>query len=153
MTTETFYKKIGGKYIPCKYYDDVVMNAFPMGATLVVVDKNTSSRRYGIRPEFAATLAASIVIEDAITKVIHDASAARPKTTPVTQEQRDAWDKCEEAWGDDRFYVEYPASVDSAHAASNALSKEVEKMMLNETVRDAYQQFLMVYQLSKKHEL
>ena len=78
------------------------------------------------------------------------ASEARPKKGPLTEAQQKAWQVMKEAYGDDIFYLTYPSHVEIVEAGIKAMQEEANKMLEHPSVRDAYNQFMMVYQLVKE---
>ncbi len=96
-----FYEKVGRRYKPVYEYDNDLLDAFPKGNHLVMVYPGGSSRRFNIEPNYAAMIAAGRVAEDAISEAIRKASDLRPKSAPITPEQRAAWDKLVKELGED----------------------------------------------------
>lgn len=152
MSKETiFYVKQGRKYVPHSSYSSEFCDAFPKGTHLVQSYPGGSMRRYNIDPAYAPMIAAGRVAEDAISKVLMQASDMRPKSTPLTEGQRAAWAKLIEEFGEEARYLEWPSAREACEAAVNAMIKEAEVLLQDPVVRKAYDKFLFVAALTKDH--
>lgn len=149
-----YYIKEGRRYVPVAEYDSELIDSFPKGYHLVSVYPGGSSRRFNIDPTYAPLIAAGRVAEDAISKTIMEHSAARPRSDrrPLTPEQRQAWEKLCEAFGNERYALEYCSYREAAEAGVKAMMAEADKLMSNPTVRKAFDRFIMVCELTKEHE-
>jgi hypothetical protein len=152
MTKEIFYKKVGNRYEPVYEYDQVLLDAFPKGAHLVNVYPGGQSTRYNVDPNYAAMIAAGRVAEDAISRVLMKASDLRPKTAPITPGQRKAWDNLIKVFGPEARTLEWPSAREVSEAAVKAMQVEADKLMQNDSVRQAYEHFLLLCELTKQHE-
>jgi len=148
-----FYEKVGRRYVPVSEYDSDLLNSTPKGTHLIMCYPGGSSTRYNINPNYAAMIAAGRVAEDAISKAIHDASEMRPHKKPVTEKQQKAWKALAKAFDNDRYYVELPSAREIAEAGVQALQLEADKLMKNASVRHAYEQFMLVCELTKEHNV
>ena len=146
-----FYEKVGRKYLPVAEYDNDLMDAFTKGTHLVQVYPGGASRRYNIDPAYAPMIAASRVAEDAICRAISEASELRPKQTPITEGQRKAWKKLAQEFGDELCTLQGLSVRDCAEAGVKAMMQEADKLLSNPTVRNAYEKFLFVAELTKEH--
>jgi hypothetical protein len=146
---KTFYEKVGRRYKPVYEYDQTIMDAFPKGTHIVMCYPGGQSRRYNIDPNYAAMISAGRVAEDVISRVIYQASEARPKQNPITERQRAAWEEMKAAFGDDFFSLTLPAARDIAEQGVAAMQSEADQLMQNEAVRQAYEQFQLVCELTK----
>lgn len=146
-----FYKKEGRKYIPVSEYDDEVLDSLPYGDHLISVYPSGMSRKR-VEPNFAAMVAAGRYAEDSIAKKVQEASDLRPKTTPLTQEQRDAWTALSKAFGEEIHTLSWPSSWDAARAGVEAMQEEADKLMSNTAVRRAYDQFMFLAKLTMEEE-
>ena len=152
MTRKTFYEKVGRRYIPVKEYDAKFCDAYPSGAHVTVVTPGVKSTRYNIDPDYAALIAASMVAYDHICKVIVDRSSLKPTKEPITEEQKELWDKLSQSLNEACLPL-YRASVaESVRAGTDAMIKEAEKLMKNEAVRQAYEQFITVAKLCSDYQ-
>jgi hypothetical protein len=152
MTKKIFYEKIGRRYVPVAEYDSTYMDSFPKGTHLVMCYPGGSSRRFNIDPNYAAMIAAGRVAEDAICKSISKASELRPQRTPITVGQKRAWEKLAKEFGDELCTLHGLSVHDCAEAGVKAMMEEADKLMSNPTVRKAYEQFLIVAELSKENK-
>lgn len=149
---EVFYKKVGRKYVAVSEYDDKLSHSIPYGDFLLSVYKNGASRQR-IVPAFAPMIAAGRYSKDSVTKAIRDASDMRPRNTPVTVGQQAAWKKLSKEFGDDLHCLTWPAAQGVADEAVKAMQTEADKLLSVPAVRNAYDQFMLVYQLTKEqHE-
>lgn len=154
-----FYEKVGRKYVPVSEYDSNLLDALPKGAHIVMVYPGGQSTRYKIDPNHAAMIAAGRVAEDAISSSIMKATEIRrqqrnDKGVPLTPDQRQAWDRLVEVFGDDARQLEWPSVRECAEAGVKAMQEEAEKLMTVPAVKKAYEHFMLVCELTKeKNEL
>jgi hypothetical protein len=151
MTETIFYIKKGRRYIPHSYYSNEMCDAFPKGTHLVQVYSGGSSRRFNIDPNYAAMIAAGRVAEDAISKVLMRASDLRPKRAPLTEGQRAAWDNLIKEFGEEARCLEWPSAREACEEAVKAMQLEADKLLENPIVRQAYDRFLFIAELTKDH--
>ena len=152
-----FYKKVGRKYEPVSEYDSELMDAFPKGTHIVICYPGGQSRRYNIDPNYAAMIAAGRLAEDTISKAIMDASEIRRQQrhetgTPLTPSQKAAWENLVKEFGDNAKQLEWPSVRECAEAGVKAMQEEATKLMEHESVKQAYEHFLMVCELTKEHK-
>jgi hypothetical protein len=102
-----------------------------------------------VEPDYAAMIAAGRVAEDAMSKAINKASELRPKQTPITEGQRRAWKKLAKEFGDELATLHINSARDIAEAGVKAMQAEADKLMKHESVRAAYDQFLLVCRLTQ----
>jgi len=145
-----YYEKRGRRYVPVAEYDNDLLDSFPRGNHLVMCYPGGTSRRFNVEPNHAALIAASRVAEDAICRAISKASELRPKQTPITPKQKKAWEALAKAFGDDLCTLHGLSVHDCAEAGVKAMQEEANKLMANPAVRLAYEQFLLVCELTKK---
>ena len=144
-----YYEKIGRKYVPVSEYDNEYLDSFPKGSHLVICYPGGQSRRYNIDPNYAALIAAGRVAEDAIIQAMSKASELKPQQTPVTLAQQRAWKKLAREFGDSLCTLNSASAYDITQAGLKALEKEADKLLTNPAVRKAYEQFLLVAELTK----
>lgn len=149
-----FYRKVGRKYEPVSEYDSDLMDAFTKGTHLVEVYPGGSSRRYNIDPNYAAMIAAGRVAEDAISKAIMEKSALRvpEREQPITEDQKQKWEALAESFGEERFALEWCSYREAAEAGVKAMQTEADKLMTNPSVRRAFNNFILMCQLTKERE-
>lgn len=154
VTKKIFYEKKGRRYVPVAEYDNDFMDSFRKGAHIVMSYPGGSSRRYNIDPAYGPMIAAGRYAEDAISRHIMNVSALRvpEKNKPLTQEQQDAWMALAKAMGNERYALEYCSYREAAEAGVKAMQDEADKMLANPNVRRAWDQFMLVWQLTKERE-
>ena len=146
----TLYKKVGRRYVPCAEYDSDVFDSFPAGATLVMCYPGGQSRRFHVEPNYAAMIAAGRVAEDAICKAIAAADQVRPTRRALTPEEHAAWQNLIAVWGDEARSLSRASHYDVARAAVDAMCREADSLMQHESVRQAYDHFLVMCELTKR---
>ena len=147
-----YYEKVGRRYVPVAEYDNQYLDSFPKGSHLVMCYPGGQSRRFNINPNYAAMIAAGRVAEDAISKAVVKASEMRPHNTPITEKQKKAWENLAKAFDSERYYIEIPSAREIAEAGTLAMMEEAEKLMTNESVRKAYDHFILMCELTKEKE-
>ena len=147
-----YYEKVGRRYVPVTEYDSTLLDSFPKGDHLVSVYPGGRSRHYNIDPAYAPMIAAGRVAEDAICKAISTASELRPQQTPITPGQKKAWEKLAKEFGDDLATLTGLCIRDCAEAGIKAMQAEAVKLMKHESVRKAYDHFLLTAELCKEHK-
>ena len=149
MTKATFYRKQGKKYVPVTYYDSELDNSWHEGAHLVIVEPNTTIQRVGINPDFATVIAAASYARDAMANAIFEASKFRPVDQPLTQEQLDAWHQMEKVMGSRLYTLTSTSAYDVVDAGIEAMTKRANELLENPAVKRAWDNFMMVCQLTK----
>jgi len=91
------------------------------------------------------------VAEDRMCEAMRKASEMRPARTPITLAQQRAWRKLAKEFGDDLATLNGPSNRDIAEAGLKAMQAEAEQLLTNPAVRLAYEQFLLVCELTKKN--
>jgi hypothetical protein len=147
-----YYEKVGRKYVPVAEYDSMFMDSFAKGNHLVMCYPGGTSRRFNIEPALAPMIAAGRFAEDEMCRImVLKATEMRPQSTPVTPAQKDAWQKLSEAFGDTSTVLQGAAIRDIVDEGLKALQVEAEKLLRNEAVKQAYEQFLFIAALTKEH--
>lgn len=147
-----YYEKVGRRYVPVAEYDGDFMDSFHKGNHLVMVYPGGTSRRFNIDPNYAAMIAAGRLAEDAICRALNKASEMRPARTPITPAQQRAWKKLAKEFGDDLCTLNGTCIRDIAEAGVKAMQAEADQLMKHESVRLAYEQFLLVCELTKEKQ-
>jgi hypothetical protein len=147
-----YYEKRGRRYVPVSEYDSEYLDSFSKGTHIVMCYPGGQSRRYNIDPNYAAMIAAGRVAEDAICRSISKASEMRPQRTPITLGQKKAWEKLAKEFGDDLATLNINSSRDIAEAGITAMMIEANELLKNPAVKKAFDQFLMVAELSKEKQ-
>lgn len=151
MTKTVFYKKVGRRYKPVSQYDSELMDAYPQGTHLVVCRPGGQTTHFNIDPNYAAMIAAGQVAEDAISRAISEASEIQPPRKPITEAERDAWHHLIAVWGEEARSLTRPATRDIAEAGVRAMQAEAVKLMQHESVRRAFDHFLLTVALTREH--
>lgn len=149
---KVYYEKIGRRYHPVAEYDNDLLDSFPKGNHLVMCYPGGTSRRFNVEPNHAAMIAAGRVAEDAICTALHKASEMRPERTPITLGQQRAWKKLAKEFGNDLATLSLGCARDLADAGVKAMQEEADKLMQHESVRRAYEEFLLICELTKEHK-
>lgn len=148
MTT-VIYKKQGRRYVPVAQYDPEYLDSLPRGAHLILCNPGQKSRHFNIDPNHAALIAASRRMLDAMTQSLVHASEVKPATRKsLTETQIAAWNDMIDALGEDGRMLCYNSAHDICKAGVDALTAEASQLMENESVRRAYEQFLLVCELA-----
>jgi hypothetical protein len=147
-----YYEKIGRRYVPVAEYNSELMDSFPRGTHLVVCHPGGVSRRYDIDPALAPMIAAGIHAKQEICSALVRASEMRPARTPITEEQQAAWQALATAFGDELATLHGQNINDIADAGVEAMIKEANKLMENQSVRKAYDHFILMAKLAKDQE-
>ena len=146
---KVYYEKRGRRYHPVAEYDNDLLDSFPRGNHLVMCYPGGSSRRFNVEPDYAAMIAAGRVAEDALSEAIRKASELRPQKNPITPGQKKAWEKLAKEFGDELATLQIDSARDIAEAGVKALQAEADKLMQHASVRQAYEQFLLVCRLTQ----
>jgi len=154
MTKKIFYEKVGRRYKPVYEYDQTLLDSFSKGTHMVNVYPGGSSTRYNVDPAYAPMIAAGRVAEDAISRHIMETSKMRMpgRSTPLTEEQRAAWHALSKAMGKESYALEFCSYREAAEEGVKAMAQEAEKLLQNDSVRQAYEHFLLLCELTKQHE-
>jgi hypothetical protein len=145
-----YYEKRGRRYVPVAENDYDLFDAMPKGAHLVMTYPGGQSKRYNINPNYAALIAASRVAEFAMCDALRRASDVQPPHRPLTPEQMAAWNHLIEVFGEDARSLSRASAHDIAEAGLKALQEEADRLMKHASVKCAYEQFLLVCELTKE---
>ena len=150
MTKKIYYEKRGRRYVPVAEYDGDFIDSYTHGTHLLMVYPGGQSRQYNIDPAYAPMIAAGRVAQDAVCRAISKASEMRPARTPITIGQKKAWEKLAKELGDELATLNGLCIRDCAEAGIQAMQAEADKLLTNPAVKLAYEQFLLVCELTKK---
>jgi len=150
MTKKIYYEKRGRRYVPVMEHDYELMDAMPRGNHLIMCYPGGTSTRYNIDPALAPMIAAGRVAEDRMSEAVRKASEMRPRRKELTHDQQRAWARLNRAMGDDIYTIEVASARDIAEAGLKAMQAEAEQLLTNPAVKLAYEQFLLVCDLTKK---
>lgn len=104
-------------------------------------------RRFNIDPDYAPMIAAGRVAEEKISEALMKANELRPQITPITPAAQRAWMKLKKELGNEAMLTRGSAR-DAAEAAVKAMADEAEKLLKNESIRQAYEHFQLLCKLS-----
>ena len=150
MTKKIYYEKRGRRYVPVMEYDEYLMDGLPYGNHMIMCFPGGRSTRYNIDPALAPMIAAGRVAEDKMSEAVREVSAMRTRRHPLTQKQQQAWQRLNKALGDDIYTIEIASAREIAEAGLKAMQKEAQQLLTNPAVKLAYEQFLLVCELTKK---
>jgi len=155
---KVFYERVTTgsriRYKPVKEYDSELMDAMHKGTHIVMSYPGGRSTRYNIDPAFGPMIAAGRFAEEYISRHIMEVSGLRAQESrkPVTEEQRVAWEALKAAFGDEQYPLEYCSYREAAEAGVKAMQIEAEKMLENPSVRRAWNNFMLIWQLTKEQD-
>ena len=155
MTKKIFYEKVGRRYKPVYEYDYALLDALPKGNHLISVYPGGKSTHFNIDPNYAALIAAGRIARDAMTQAIQEASEIRREEnsdTPLTPKQKAAWEQLIESFGERARFLRWNSARDVAEAGISAMQHEADELMKHDAVRSAFEQFLMVCELTKEND-
>jgi hypothetical protein len=156
MTQKIYYEKHGRRYVPVRELDNDLVNSMPKGTHIVMCHPGGTSTHYNIDPAYAPMIAAGRVAEDAISAAIMKATALRQnyrmRQRPLTPEQKAAWEHLVEVFGDEAKALEWPSAREAAEEAVKAFQREADELLKHESVKQAYDHFMMMCELTKEHK-
>lgn len=149
-----FYEKRGRRYVPVAEYDNDWMDSFPKGNHLIMCYPGGVSRRFRIDPAYAPMIAAGRVAEDAISRRIQQETELRPTNREIDKETQRKWKKFISTIPEDfRYMFTHGCARDAAEAGVKAMQEEADKLMQHESVRKAYDHFMLMCKLVKENDL
>ena len=138
--------------MPVCEYDSEMIDSFSEGTHLVMCYPGGQSRRYNIDPAYAPLIAAGRVSLDAMARAMRMASELKPRQTPITEGQRKAWKNLAKELGDELCALTGASAHDIAEAGLNALIVDSDILLSNPSVREAYDHFILLCELTKEHK-
>jgi hypothetical protein len=152
MKPTGIYKKVGRRYVELGEYDHEMLDYVPIGTTLIIKQKGMTSRCYNVDPDIVPMLAAAKYCEDAVSRKIMEATELRAnhrmRQRELTPGQRQAWANLIKEFGEEAHQLEWPSAREAAEAAGVALQQEAEKLLSNQSIKQAYEHFLLLCKLS-----
>lgn len=151
-----FYEKVGRRYVPVAEYDNELLDSFPKGNHLVMCYPGGSSRRFNVDPALAPMIAAGRYAEQPMHDALRKASEmhrSKYENTILTEEQHAVWEQFVKLMGERGRYVQWSSIHDIAEAGIKAMEEEAERLMQHESVRKAYDHFMLMCKLVKQNEL
>jgi hypothetical protein len=148
----TFYKKQGRRYVPVSEYDSEFHDSIREGTHLVVSRPGYTSRRFNVEPALAPMIAAGYIAEEKISKVIMDELAFKPEHGPLTPAQLEAWENYKQAMGDSLCRLSSNSIMNAVRAGVNEMVKESSKLMEYPSVKNSYDQFVLLSKLVSENK-
>ena len=155
MRSTGIYKKVGRRYVEIGEYEPEVTDYIPNGVTVTVKRPGMQSTRYNVDPDIVPLLAAAVYCEDQISQAIYRAGELRPHNRSITLAQREAFDRFLETMPEEdsnRFMMTVGSAREAAEAGTKALVAEAEKLLANESIKAAYEHFLLLCKLSAQND-
>lgn len=124
-------------------------------ALTIYLDNNGAYTRHNIEPEFAPLIAAAMFASDTITKRLMSASELRMRDAGernLTERQKAAWENLILEFGDSAKQLEWPSVREICDAGVDALVAESKSLLENPAVKQAYDHFLLLCELTKESE-
>jgi hypothetical protein len=146
MTTK-YYKRVdNGKYQEIGECEPELWDSVPEGVHMIVKDKNTQSRRHKVDPAWIPVLAVMMLQRDNFCNAVYKASEARPQRTLINEQERYLWEELKKV--SDVNYITYPSSHDICEKSYEFIQAEVDKLLTNVAVKEAYDNFLVMCKLA-----
>lgn len=134
-------------------YSNEWNESFPLDtATLTVTRKGSTSRRFRIDIAMAPLLAGCLYLEDAMCAAMVDKDALKPERSPLTEEQKAAWDHLIKVGGDSFKMLSRPSYHDIVKAGTEELTKHMQHVLQDPTVADAYNAFMTTVKLKPEKD-
>jgi hypothetical protein len=150
------YKKVGRRYVEVGEYDTEFMDYVQNGATLVVKRKSCTARYFNVEPAIVPMLAAAKYCEDEISSALVRAGELRMQRSDrereLTPGQKAAWENLVREFGDSARQLEWPSARECAEAGALAMVEEAQKLLANQSIKEAYEHFLLLCKLSASSE-
>lgn len=159
--TEFYRKEVSAAgeetFVKVSEYDSELINAFPVGSCIQVVVGNSTIRRYNVDPAIAPMVAASMLLADKMTDIISEAARYKIKDNEngkiqLTQEQQDAWEALNKAFDGNLSVLRVPSIREIADSVLDVISQKAKELLNNESVKEAYEHFLLVCKLTRSAE-
>ena len=155
MTTKQFYKKEGRRYVPVSAYDNDLCSSFPIGTSIVVVDKNLTMYKRNVDDVRAPVVGALMLYTQTLVDTLVEASRASPGSSArqkLTPEAAADWQAFIAKHGEEFRYLTYPSASGIAEASVQAFEQKVAALMKHPTVKDAYEKLLLTIKLTVSEE-
>lgn len=147
---ETYYKRVGRRYVPVAEYDNELLNSFSKGAHLVICKPGVTTKLYNIDAEYAPLIAAVNSMGEHLSHLIRHELEFKPVQTPITPEQKQAWENLALAFGNSLAPLQSESVFNVVEQAKRAIIDEAKLLLTNESVKLAYENFLLVAALTKE---
>jgi len=144
---QTYYVKQGRRYHPVHYYDHDVMDSLPIGSHLITVTDTGRMYRQNVTPDYAPVAAIGMYAQRFLTDQIREASEMKPYNREVSSEQRALFDQFLESLGEESCMLTYGSAYDIASEVVSHVEKEIQSLLENPSVKNAYDHFLLLAKL------
>ena len=94
-------------------------------------------------------IAAGSYAEDRIAAIIVDKLTYTPEIPPYTQEQKEAWDRMREVYGEDLCRLKTSTIMEAVRAGVSEMIKEAEEILENPALQQSYDNFLLLSKLTR----
>lgn len=150
---KTYYELVGDSYVPALEYDSDLLDAAPEGAHLLLTRPGGVSRRFNINPAYAPMIAAGSIAENAMVAAMVKASELKPARQPLTPGQVAAWENLAQELGDERATLNGASAHAIIEAGIAAMQAEADKLLKYPAVKQAYDEFMLVAELTKEQNV
>jgi hypothetical protein len=98
-------------------------------------------------------IAAGRYAQDAIADSLRQATELRPYNHEMSEAEQIKWKQFIRTMPDEfRFMMTHGSAMDAVDAGIKAMQIEADKMLSNPAVRKAYDNFMLIYKLTKENE-
>jgi hypothetical protein len=146
MTT-TLYKKIGKRYVPIKEYSPEYNDSWEEGTHITICIPGVKIHRHSVDPQLAPMIAAGMIAEEAITRIIQEELSFNPESKPVTPEQLAAWENFKQVMGEDRCRLTSQSIAKAVKAGVREMVMEADKLLDNPSLKLSHDNFILLSQL------
>lgn len=116
------YIKVGKRYKPITWTCTCRPEIWQEGTHIVVSGPNSKFTKFNINPSNFALLAAAILKQDKICKIITKKLEMKPLRSPITSNQLKYWRKFVKAMGDDKYLVSFTSVQEICNAVIEELT-------------------------------
>jgi hypothetical protein len=138
--TEFYIKNSDGEFELARLYDDQILDAWPVGSTLVTVSGNAQSRTYNVEPDYIALAAAAQYLRDQLSKILIEAMSPKHQDAKqeLTDEQKELWDQLRQT-NIGGFW--FPSAYTAAEEVLNKIIEAAKPAVNIPWVQDAAEQY------------
>lgn len=142
------YEKVNGRYKKVSVYDSRFYDYYNPGHYLISVEKTWKTTRRDVEPALIPLIAAATSFERDLTEGLVKCSSVYKHTVELTPEQREAWEHFAKLVEKQKWTMYGPSYADVARGATQKLIEKAAEMMEVPAVKEAYEEFLLVYKLA-----
>lgn len=135
------------------------LHRFEEDGVYVIIVKSNRTIRKKMDEDLAPMMAIGAIVEDKIAEYLVQYSTIKlpnpcvPLDIPLTESQKKAWDNLIKEFGNDARWLERPSAREIAEKTTESIMKESLRLMKNETVKKAFEQYLTISKLTKQKEM